>query len=324
MFNQELKNEAEGKTAKAHFIGKLFASSVNRANLDLLDQRVSQGIRTKLTNFNQASKRTPIVAKPDQTITVTNDAENWLKRNMGVTLEGGVPTDLKSTSSRHRMKRTFSARPGFRSTQSEHQSSIKSEDGDNLQFRREHEDKPFVIKSGTKKRPMSAYSGGSRASRASTVRSAASAVPKVARAVALDYCSRIATKAVLDYVQSAGISARDKLTPTELQNILVHSGIRIEISMVRGLLGHLGFNPHGKTCSILDLIRTCKDWNSKSQTAQPFDVSAKLQSNSLYSIDELILVIRDCFYKSGKDVKVIFEAGSTDGGFVDEEAFVFI
>jgi hypothetical protein len=171
---------------------------------------------------------------------------------------------------------------------------------------------------------MSAYSGGSRASRASTVRSAASAVPKIARAVALDYCSRIATKAVLDYVQSAGISARDKLTPTELQNILVHSGIRIEISMVRGLLGHLGFNPHGKTCSILDLIRTCKDWNSKSQTAQPFDVSAKLQSNSLYSIDELILVIRDCFYKSGKDVKVIFEAGSTDGGFVDEEAFVFI
>ena len=68
------------------------------------------------------------------------------------------------------MKRTFFARPGFRSTQSEQQTSIKSEDKDHFQFRKEQEDKLFVIKSGAKKRPMSAYSDESRASRASTVR----------------------------------------------------------------------------------------------------------------------------------------------------------
>ena len=95
MFAYDLKNEIMDKAAQVHFIGKLFASSVNfLANLDLLDQKVSQGIRSKLTNFNQASKRTPIVTKPDHTITVTNDAENWLKINLGVILEGGVPTDL--------------------------------------------------------------------------------------------------------------------------------------------------------------------------------------------------------------------------------------
>ena len=95
MFAYDLKNEIMDKAAQGHFIDKLFASSVNRANLDLLDQKVSQGIRSKLANFNQANKRTPIVAKPDHTITVTNDAENWLKINLGVILEGGVPTDLK-------------------------------------------------------------------------------------------------------------------------------------------------------------------------------------------------------------------------------------
>lgn len=187
-FTNGIKMETLGKTAKTHFIGKLFSSSVNRANLDLLDQKVSEGIRTRITNFNQPSRRIPVIAKPDNTITVTNDAENWLKRNLGVTLDDGAPADLKSTASKHRMKRTFSARPGFRSTDSEQQTSVKSEQIDHFQFRREHEDKPFVIKSGAnKKRPMSAYSGGSRASRASSVKSAASAVPKMTRATALDY-----------------------------------------------------------------------------------------------------------------------------------------
>ena len=95
MFTYDLKNDIMDKAAQGHFIDKLFASNVNRANLDLLNQKVSQGIRSKLTSFNQASKRVPIVAKPYHTITVINDAENWLKINLGVILEGGVPTDLK-------------------------------------------------------------------------------------------------------------------------------------------------------------------------------------------------------------------------------------
>ena len=95
MFAYDLKNEIMDKVAQGYFIDKLFVSSVNRANLDLLNQNVSQGIRSKLINFNQANKRTPIVAKPDHTFTVTNDAENWLKINLGVILEGGVPTDFK-------------------------------------------------------------------------------------------------------------------------------------------------------------------------------------------------------------------------------------
>ena len=44
----------------------------------------------------------------------------------------------------------------------------------------------------------------------------------------------------------------------------------------------------------------------------------------MYSVDEHALKIRNWFYKYDKDIKLIFETGSTDGGFVDEEAFVFI
>ena len=120
------------KAAHGHFIDKLLPSSVNRANLDLLDQKISQGIRSKLTSFNQASKRTPIVAKLDHTITKTNDAENWIKINLGVIQEGGATTDLKQTSPWHWMKRAFFARPWFRSTQSEQQKSSKSEDNDHF------------------------------------------------------------------------------------------------------------------------------------------------------------------------------------------------
>ena len=44
----------------------------------------------------------------------------------------------------------------------------------------------------------------------------------------------------------------------------------------------------------------------------------------MYSVDEHVLKNRNWFYKFDKDIKLIFETGSTDGGFVYEEAFVFI
>lgn len=84
------------------------------------------------------------------------------------------------------------------------------------------------------------------------------------------------------------------------------------------------FPSQGKACSILDLIRRCKEWTASTQPVQPMDVSSKTMQSSLYSIDELIAKIRDCFYKSGKNIKEIFNSGSTDAGYVDEEAFVFI
>lgn len=216
-FSSDVIEESKGKTNKTHFIGKLFSSSVNRANLDLLDQKVSEGIRTKIAHLDQSRQRAPIVAKRDNTITVTQDAEKWMNRNLGVILEK-QPSNMKSSASKNKMKRTYSARPGFRTAQSDHHMSMRSEQSYGDNFPKAPEEKAFIIKSRSK-RPMSAYSGGSRMSRGSN-RSSASVVPKITRATALNYCQRIATKTLLDYVQSSGISARDKLTPSELQSIL--------------------------------------------------------------------------------------------------------
>jgi hypothetical protein len=86
-FNSDVVKESEGKTTKAHFVNKLFANSVNRANLDLLDGKVSQGIRTRPANFGNGNKNGPVVAKHDNTITVTPGAQTWLKTHLGVDLE---------------------------------------------------------------------------------------------------------------------------------------------------------------------------------------------------------------------------------------------
>lgn len=124
-FLPELVNESKGKTTKTHFVNKLFANSVNRANLDILDQKVQEGIRAFPSGMGgpTTNKRGPVMARHDQTITVTPDAENWLKRNLGLTFEEGKGTDGHKSGSKRRMKRTYSARPGFRTTQSEHMSS---------------------------------------------------------------------------------------------------------------------------------------------------------------------------------------------------------
>lgn len=244
--------DSKGKTSKAHYVNKLFSSSVNRENLDILDQKVSQGIRTRiLSNFQQNNQRGPVVGQHGGGLTVTPDAENWLKNNLGVTIENGEPSEIRP--SRQRMKRTFSARPGFRTNNSEKGDSIRSGVApsqltkENLERFEGNYEPTFKIRSSNKKRPMSAYSGGSRRSRAFSAKSAASHVPKMLRATALSYCNKIATKAVLDQVKSSRFSARDKLSPTEIQQILQNSGIHMEIATVRGFLNHLNFTPHGKS-----------------------------------------------------------------------------
>lgn len=98
----------------------------------------------------------------------------------------------------------------------------------------------------------------------------------------------------------------------------------MDIATLRGFLNHLDFPAHGKSCSILDLIRTCKQWSSTTQKAQPLQASASKAPPSLYSIEELVGKIRDCFYKTGKSIKEIFDVGCDNQGVIDEEAFVFL
>lgn len=271
---------------------------MNRANLDLLDKKVSVGLRPGLAMFNNSNKRMPVVAKHDHTITVTNEAENWMKKNLGLTLDGGLPSEIRDKASK-KMKRTYSARPGFRSTQSEHH--FKSTNNDDLErdipdtfgAQPPNLNKDFKIRPSSKgRRPMSAYSGTSGRSRAS-LKSAASEVQKITRATALGYCSRIATKAVLDNVKNSKFSARDKLSPSELQSILLNSGIKIDIATMRGLLYHMNFTAHGKSCSILDLIRRCKQWNAASQSAGQIDFTTREESTPLETVPELIGKVKD-------------------------------
>jgi hypothetical protein len=41
-FNEELVSETRGVTAKNHYVNKLFASSVNKHNLQLVDQNATK------------------------------------------------------------------------------------------------------------------------------------------------------------------------------------------------------------------------------------------------------------------------------------------
>jgi len=183
--------DSAGKTTKAHFVNKLFSNSNNRANLEILDQKVSQGIRSRPSNFENTNMRMPVVGKHDNAMTVTPDAQTWILNNLGFKLdsEEGIPDVQKPN---RKMKRTFSARPGFRSNASERGSSIHSRQIPK-RFERnsamgDHEEPNFLIRnSSQKKRPMTAYSNCSRRSRVSSVKSAASFVQKMTRGNALVY-----------------------------------------------------------------------------------------------------------------------------------------
>ena len=251
-FLPDVVQESKGKTTKAHFVNKLFSNSVNRHNLDLLDQKVAEGIRTFSNNLQAGNKRAPVIGRHDNTIAVTSSAENWMK-NLGLTLDEKEQKELSKVGSNRKMKRTYSARPGFRTTKSEQAASAQGDDisqgfrGKTIETQNSEIGRDFKIRASSKKRrPMSAYSGLSRSSKRSN-RSAASIVPKMTRATALNYCARIATKAVLDNVKNSKFSARDLLSPSELQSILINSGVKIDIATMRGLLNHMNFPPHGKS-----------------------------------------------------------------------------
>jgi hypothetical protein len=63
-FNQDLIDETRGVTAKNHFVNKLFASSVNKHNLQLFD--------------HNTQRQNPTIGLGGA-IKLTTDAESWLK-----------------------------------------------------------------------------------------------------------------------------------------------------------------------------------------------------------------------------------------------------
>lgn len=310
-FNSDVVQDAVGKTSKAHFVNKLFSNSVSRANLEILDQKVSQGIRTRPANFESTNARAPVVGMHDDSLTVTPEAQTWMLNNLGINMDSGLP--VKSAhKAKPRMKRTFSARPGFRSNASDRGSTVKSGQM-NYRFEQDSthskQDEPlFKIRNSSKKRrPMSAISNFSKRSRASSAKSAASFVPKMTRASALAYCNKIAAnRLVLDQARASKFNARDKLTPSEIQHVLQDARVFMDISTVRGFLSHLHYSPHGKSCSILDLIRKCKEWSAggPGKYAPP-----AAQATSLYTTEELVIKIRDSLYKTGLSADKLFDIG---------------
>ena len=95
----------------------------------------------------------------------------------------------------------------------------------------------------------------------------------------------------------------------------------MDISTVRGFLNHLHFSAHGKSCSILDLIRRSKEWSSKGLSKTSTTAN---QKTSLYTTEELITKIRDTFYKTGISIEKLFDNGCDDKREIDEEAFAFL
>jgi hypothetical protein len=95
-FNQDLLEDTKGVTAKNHFVNKLFASSVNKHNLQLID--------------NNTLRQNPS-AGLGGAIKVTTDAESWLKSNLNINvheLNYNTPSDQKPP------RRLMSANPASR------------------------------------------------------------------------------------------------------------------------------------------------------------------------------------------------------------------
>lgn len=71
-FADEISEETKGVTAKNHFVNKLFASSVNKHNLQLQD--------------NIISRYNPTIGLGGA-IKLTGDAESWLKTNLNINVD---------------------------------------------------------------------------------------------------------------------------------------------------------------------------------------------------------------------------------------------
>jgi hypothetical protein len=71
-FADEISEETKGVTAKNHFVNKLFASSVNKHNLQLQD--------------NIISRYNPTIGLGGA-IKLTGDAESWLKSNLNINVD---------------------------------------------------------------------------------------------------------------------------------------------------------------------------------------------------------------------------------------------
>jgi hypothetical protein len=71
-FADEISEETKGVTAKNHFVNKLFASSVNKHNLQLQD--------------NIISRYNPSIGMGGA-LKLTNDAESWLKSNLNINVD---------------------------------------------------------------------------------------------------------------------------------------------------------------------------------------------------------------------------------------------
>ena len=74
-FLDELSEETKGVTAKNHFVNNLFASSVNRLNLQINDQSLV--------------KNNPSIGLGGA-MRITGDAENWLKSNLNISVQDMV------------------------------------------------------------------------------------------------------------------------------------------------------------------------------------------------------------------------------------------
>jgi hypothetical protein len=85
-FIDDLLEETKGVTAKGHLVNKLFASSVNRLNLQINDQ-------TKI-------KENPSIGLGGA-MRITGDAESWLKSHLNISVPDLV---LRASESRENMR----------------------------------------------------------------------------------------------------------------------------------------------------------------------------------------------------------------------------
>ena len=94
-FRDDVLEETKGKTAKGHFVNKLFSSAVMKHNMKLHDgtDRAEKGLRAEAVNTGGAMR-------------LTGDAETWLSQNMNINVN-----DMSKEPGSAYESRSFHQRP---------------------------------------------------------------------------------------------------------------------------------------------------------------------------------------------------------------------
>ena len=241
---------------------------------------------------------------PAAGLTITRNASNWLKSNLGIESYDYQPMP----NTKREYNRYESAKKAY--------SEVS-------QYSRKLRAQSAVTRSNLSS--VKALSGQSQAS------TFLSRVPELAPFELMNIANEINLKkgAVLNYMKGGKCNKtlRDRLSTTQIQKLLTCVGFHLTVNYLKAMLKELGFEWNGKSCSMLQLFQMVKEYinpqkavyiNTEfSETRSKIGPQVRKlnppEQETLIDIKKregeysLIEILKDLFYSSGLSMYQIFK-----------------